>query len=362
MADIDAQLPTTISESDDSIVAYGNDGLANRALLTDAAGRLQIDVVGGTIDSVTVTATQRDGTSKQLASDTESRALITRNIGGDIWSDRYLYWQDLCETNGAGLPACKWKTNSGWDPLNPISIQSADYTEYDNLGDANWTIVPKSNNWFLKLSTLDPSMSAATTADCRFHLGEVTDKRIALEFWFSPGGQSFSSDSGLDPTNALVFGLYLFDRRENQEKRYLCRYNSNNQTWQAYNAAGTWTTFGSDIRPYESASSDWNSNIQWSWQYVKLVIDDSTEKIESMTYQDTTYTVDEVVWGSPTTQNRSGLCPYLGAEMVSDYAHTGGSYTGAIYFDDIKVFVNDLQLFNSGTIAPDDQYSTGVTG
>jgi len=315
-----------------------------------------VDLVSvvGTLDYL---STDRDGNWQTLSSDVTNRALNTRTLEPDIWGDQYLYWEDLCETKaGAGLAVCKWKTDSGWLPLNPTGIQSVEYLEFDGPGDAAWTIVPRSNNWFMKLSVLDASMATLATADCRYKLGEVVDKKMAIEFWFSPGGQSFKPVAGAAPTSALIFGFYLFDARNNTEKRYLCRYNAFNARWEAYNNAGLWTVIATDVRPNESACAAWANDIEWSWQYIKLVVDDEAEEIKTLTYQDTTFQVNEAVFGTPVL-GKSGLCPYLGAEMSTEYLHTGGSYTGAIYFEDMRIYLNDLELFNS---TPASQHSTGA--
>lgn len=99
----------------------------------------------------------------------------------------------------------------------------------------------------------------------------------------------------------------------------------------------------------------WHTSAYWGWQYVKMVIDDSTGKVESLTYQDTTYDVDTVCETIAGSGGRSGFTPYFGAEFNCGYIE-GDYYNGAIYMDAIKVYANDLQLDN--TVPP--QYTVGV--
>lgn len=50
-------IPVTVSQADDSIAVYGNDGTTNRVLKTDAAGELQIDVLSSALPSGAATET-----------------------------------------------------------------------------------------------------------------------------------------------------------------------------------------------------------------------------------------------------------------------------------------------------------------
>jgi len=333
----------------------------------DIAGKLFINTVDtvttvttvDTVTDITNLGTDRGGAGVTVSVDTSSRALNTRDMKPDIWGDSYKYWEDPCETAaGDGLTVCKWLPTTGvpeWSPLVVADTHSVEYVESDAIGTATFTTRPYKGNWCLKLAAQGPSSGLTYATNCYTKLGEVTNKKIALEFWFSPGGLSFRGIGG-GQSYALLFGFYLFDRRNNEEKRYLCRYDSINLRWEYYNNVAGWTIIATDRRPYDSAGIGWHTSAYWNWQYVKLVIDDSDDQLESLTYQDTTYQIAAACHVTAGAGGRSGLCPYFGAELECGYDVGGSEYGGAIYFDEIKVYLNDLEEFNT---APASQYSAG---
>jgi len=275
----------------------------------------------------------------------------------EIWSDDFLYWYDDCETkSGGGCSICKWLTDTdvdpagdGWDPLAcPQGNSTVGYVEFDSPGSATFTVRPYEGNWFMKLgASYYGEPGTLTAAECYTKLGEITEKRMSLEFWFSPGGFSFYPVAG-HPAYGLLFGFYLFDQRRNTEKRYLIRYNCQILAWQYYNNAAAWVTIALDTRPVAAGRVGvWNPSATWSWQYIKLCIDDIDEEISSLTYQDTTYAIGTAVHTTAGTGGRSGLIPYLAAELACGYAE-GEDYVGAIYFDNIKIYINDLELYHDG--------------
>lgn len=61
-------MEVVISEADDSIVVYGNDGTTNRALKTDASGELQVDVLSSALPTGAATESKQDTGNTSLAS------------------------------------------------------------------------------------------------------------------------------------------------------------------------------------------------------------------------------------------------------------------------------------------------------
>lgn len=84
--DVNLKTPITVdvslSQANDSVAVFGSDGTTNRALKTDTAGELQIDVVSSTLPTGAATsAAQTDGTQKSQIVDAAGGVVTTTTTG-----------------------------------------------------------------------------------------------------------------------------------------------------------------------------------------------------------------------------------------------------------------------------------------
>lgn len=123
-----------ISQSDDSILVYGNDGGTNRALKTDAAGELQVDIVSSALPSGAATESTVSTLLAKHTASTATIAAVARNaasvsaIGANGSRKGLIFSNDsagICYVAYAATAATNSYTirlpaNSGYEMMFPI--------------------------------------------------------------------------------------------------------------------------------------------------------------------------------------------------------------------------------------------------
>lgn len=295
----------------------------------------------------------------------------------EIWSDDWLHWYDDMETkNGGGLTTNKWRPNFNVSPFN-VNDGMRLYVEGDvaQTGvDGPYYAYPKEGNHMLKLSNVGAEEEGIVEADAYTKLAMITNKTASLELWFS----GRKNDSAAVNWTPFAFGFYHYMPNEIYTQYYqnifLVRYYipvaGQLPVWQFYNAAASWQTIGSDVRPAAGISANWQDDDILCWNYLKLDVDiartSNTYEYKDFTANDTTYEIDNDCRtnniGIGVNSPMAALCPYVYMSAPANYASGEGYYEGAAYVDNVKVYLNNLQDYAGTTPYYWGQRPSGIPG
>ena len=229
-------------------------------------------------------------------------------------------------------------------------------------------IPPKEGNWMLELKNVHPSEHQVVGADAYTKLGEIDEKRMSIELWWT--GCSFDpGESEFNNVTAIAFGFYQYyiNAAGNQSTRrtFIVRLlvpgaAGGLPRWEYYNNAGGWTAIDDDARQVAGLTwTPWNDDDRFCWQYSKLTINldyenDGTYQYESLTVNDTTWPInadcETTALGVGVFQ--SALVPYLYSQFsASLYDVAEEEWQGFTYVDQINVWANDMQNYGAAATA-----------
>lgn len=312
--------------------------------------------------------TDRYLTATTASVDESNRALHSSEVIKDIWSDDYLLWFDDMETkSGGGLTANKWLPALNEPPFNVANA----LRHYDEGvlpdGQGGYWIPPKEGNWMLLLYDFADQQPAMSAGDVYTKLGEIDNKRVSFEVWWTLAGTNALMDEQSDfPYTPFAMGFYQFSpdavSAGYNERIFIVRLYKPGLNvpaqWEYYDAFGAWVPIALDDRQWGSCQFGlWGIDDHYCWHYSKITInldyeDDGTYNYEGFTVDDTYYPIDApcndtyIPVISPALL-KSGLLPYLYGEFKCDWPWGEGVWKGMICFDMAKVYCNDLVEYNA---------------
>jgi len=317
----------------------------------------ELDVDTGGRISVRDLGTDRDDVRYITRLDGPSKSLTVNKAKKEIYSNDYLLWFDDCETkSGAGLTVNKWIPGLSEMPFNQGVGTS--FINYVQGGQSN-TVPPKEGDWMLELANTHPTEGTGVGCDAYTKLGEIDEKRVSLELWFT--GVSVDAAYTNDTTFAMGFYQFYTNALATQStmRTFIVRLfipGAGLPRWEYWNNAGGWTDIDDDPRQIASVKfGDWNANDVYCWHYAKLTINldyenDGTYNYESFTVDDTTWEIDaacnETALAAGT--DKSALCPYVYGRAPATLAY-GDDFKAETYVDCVKVYANDMQEYGPAT-------------
>ena len=299
----------------------------------------------------------RDGNTRYARNDGANKAMRINQYAKDIWSDKVEYIYDDCEAVVGYQEtelACKWRPNPYW-----INNKATDTFSHYVTG--SWMPMPATVNeiapfkgrGMLELYGLGEAVADVVYPEGAFPTGEMKGRFMSFEFRFTNRNEQWT---GLPLGTLFKFGFRTFDLSRTdpineRQRRYeiwiysiafnrvVIGYLDNAGIVQWCEGANGW-----EDRPYIANNFAWSEH---NWQYFKLTIDTETGRYWSVTYQDSTYPLNNIACQTLINDvqdlRRTGIVPFVAGRVACTEQVAEGEFKGALLFDELRVWAQDLE-------------------